>query len=115
MNYTCKKQWEGKVSVRSYIVEYCKKMKEPLILEFAGKKMKVKDLKDYTCDKHPFIAQRSDNFIKKGSVYNLYDYNFIPQEDVKPAEDWKMEGLKKALLAWKNSKKPKQMKVGDLQ
>ena len=111
MNYTARKMWQGKVSVRSFIVEYCIKMKEPLTIEYEGKLMKVRNLKDYTCDERPQIAQRSDKYIKKGEIYRLYDYEFIPQEDVNPASDWEMEGLKKMLLAWKNLKKPKQTTI----
>lgn len=109
--YKAKKMWQGKVSVRSFIVEYCRKMREPLQIEYDGRIMKVKNLKDYTCDERPQIAQRSDKYIKKGEIYRLYDYEFFPQEEVNPASDWEMEGLKKMLIAWKNSKKPKQLSL----
>ena len=70
--------------------------------------MKVKNLKDYTCDERPQIAQRSDKYIKKGSIYRLYDYEFIPQETAKEL-DWTLDGLRKLSEAFKNLNKPKQM------
>lgn len=99
----------GRTSVRDYLVKYCKKMREPLIIEFEDKQMRVKDLDKYYCDQIPHHAQHSDKFIRKGDVYYLWDYLFEPNIEVKPTSDWEMEGLKKMLLAWKNLKKPKQL------
>lgn len=114
MLYKCKKMFTGRTSVRDYLVKYCRKMKEELIIEFEGKQMKVRDLDKYYCDNIPHHAQHSDKFIKKGDVYYLWDYLFEPNIEINPAENWEMDGLKKMLLAWKNLKKPKQMKVGDI-
>jgi hypothetical protein len=109
MLYKCKKMWQGRVSVRSYLVEYCQKMKEPLVIEFEGKRMKVKDLKDYACDERPQIAQRSDKYIKRGETYHLYDFEFIPEEPT--PLDYTKEGLSSLLKAWKALKKPKQLSL----
>lgn len=110
MLYKCKKLWQGRVSVRSYIVEYCRKMREPLTIEFEGKLMRVRDLKDYTCDERPQIAQRSDKYIKRGEIYRLYDFKWNPTEEPTPL-DYTKEGLGKLLEAWKALKRPKQMEI----
>lgn len=86
-------------------------MREPLIIEFEGKQMKVKDLNKYYCDDIPHTAQKSDKYIRKGEQYRLYDYLFEPNIEAIPQENWEMDGLKKMLLAWKNLKKPKQLKI----
>jgi len=113
MNYTCKKQFAGKVSVRSYIVEYCQKMKEPLTLLFDGKSMKIKNLKSYTCDNIPFVAQMSDKYIKKGAIYRLYDYEFSPDPEI--VQDYTDLGLKRKFEAMKEAlfgkKKETQMSI----
>jgi hypothetical protein len=111
ITYHCKKMYGGKLSIRSPIVEYCIKMKEQLTIEFEGKKMIVKNLKDYTCDERPQIAQRSDKYMKRGDIYRLYDYTFIPEED-KPL-DFTKDGMTKMYEAMKGffKKKPEQTKI----
>ena len=105
----------GRTSVRDCIVKYCKRMKEPLVIEFEGKQMKVKDLDKYYCDNIPHHAQLSDKYIKKGQVYYLYDYLFVPNIEEVPAQDYTKEGLEMKLKALKDALfgKQGQMKVGD--
>ena len=108
MNYTCKKMYGGRVSVRDYMVKYCKKMREPLIISYGGKQMKVKDLNKYYCDNIGHYAQLTDKYIRKGQVYYLYDFEFSPNiEEV--SKDYNEEGLKGLLNAWKAHKAPKQL------
>ena len=105
-----KKMWTGRTSVRDYFVKYCKKMREPLIISYGGKQMKVKDLNKYYCDNIGHYAQLSDKYIRKGDVYYLYDYEFVPDFE-EPPKDYNEQGLKGLLMAWKNLKKPKQLRI----
>jgi hypothetical protein len=86
-------------------------MKEPLVIEYGDKKMKVKDLNKYYCDQIPHHAQRSDKFIRKGEVYYLWDYLFEPNIEATPPTEYTETGLKGLLMAWKNLNKPKQMSI----
>jgi len=84
-------------------------MREPLVIEFEGKQMKVRDLDKYYCDDIPHTAQRSDKYIRKGHQYRLYDYLFEPNIEATPPTDWTTGGISKLVEAWKNLNKPKQL------
>ncbi len=60
----------------------------------------------YTCDNLPFIAQRTDQYIKKGGIYRLYDFLWQP---FVINDEWSNDGRAKMLEAWKKLKKPKQI------
>lgn len=100
----------NRTSVRDYIVKYCKKKREPLVIEYDDKQMRVKNLDKYTCDQIPHHAQLSDRYIKKGDVYYLYDFLFEPTIEVKKAE-FTNEGRMAMLNAWKKLKAPRQMTI----
>jgi hypothetical protein len=106
-----KKMYGGRTSVRDYLVKYCKKMREPLIIDFENKQMRVKDLNKYYCDQIPHHAQLTDKYIRKGEVYYLWDYLFEPNIEATPPTEYTETGLKGLLQAWKNLKKPKQMPI----
>lgn len=103
MIYKAKKLWTGRVSVRDYIVAYCKKMNEPLTIMYQDRHMRVRDLADFYCDQRHHIAQRSDKFIRKGQTYMLYDYLWDPSDPVEV--EYTEDGRKAMLTAWKALKK----------
>lgn len=102
MLYQCKKLWGGRVSVRSYIVDYCKKMKEPLIVTFENKRMKIRNFRSFYCDGRTYTAEMTDKYIKKGETYKLYDFQWNPE--VKHEEYYTMEGMSKMVKCWKKIK-----------
>jgi len=101
MIYQAKKIWEGKVSVRSYLVAYCKRNRENLIIKYQGGKMTVEyyDLDRYTTDGIKYVTKISDQYIAKGKKYILCDYKW--QIDPEPVS-WTKEGADKLISAWRN-------------
>ena len=96
MKVSVKKLFGGRVSVRSYLVKYCKKTRQNLVIEFEGQNMTVEwpDLGRYTTDGNTYTAKRYDRYIRLGEKYKLYDYIWRP--NVEPV-GWTKEGLKKYL------------------
>lgn len=103
MKVHIKKLFGGKVSVRSYLVKYCKKTRTNLVIEFEGQKMTVEypNLDRYTTDGNTYTAKRYDQYIRMGDKYKLYDYIWRP--DVEPAS-WTKQGMELVISAWKKIK-----------
>lgn len=100
-----KKMWGGKVSVRSYLVEYGIKTNQPLKIVFEGQEMVIlpEKLKNYTCENQEFTAKRTDKYIRAGEKYKLYDYEWIPQKNY----GWTEKGLKHLFECYKKVFKKK--------
>jgi len=98
MKYKSLKLWQGKISVRSFIVEFAKKTGQSIEVEYNKQKMIVNSKTPYTCDQMPHLAQRSDMYIKKGDTYHLYDFEWKP---IIKIDEWTGDGRLKMLDAWK--------------
>jgi hypothetical protein len=96
MKIKVKKIFGGRVSVRSYLVKYCKKTHKDLTIEFERQNMTVRwpDLGRYTTDGNTYTAKRFDQYIRLGDKYKLYDYIWRPDIEDK---GWTTEGAKKFL------------------
>jgi hypothetical protein len=78
MKYKVKKQFNGYVSVRDYIIQKSTKKREPLIIEYLGKIMTIplNQLQSpYQLHKHIFKSK----FTNK--EYELIDFKFIPDKE----------------------------------
>lgn len=80
--YKAKKMFGGRVSVRSPLIDYIKRMNDKLTLEYGGKEMLITPKTPYTCDERLHRAERTDKYIKKGEYYKLYDYVFSARPSV---------------------------------
>ena len=79
--YTAKKIYNGYVSVRSPVIEYCIKNKRDLLIVYKSESMLVNhlNLNKFISDNVWYVAKRSDKYMKKGVSYFLYDYPWIPK------------------------------------
>lgn len=108
--FRIEKLYDGKASVRDYIVEHCINNKIPLKIILGEEFMILRgnELSNFTCDGRTFVARVDDQFIKKGSIYRLYDFHFIPtvisRKPEVPEQGWTSEGREKLLQAFKSSK-----------
>ena len=114
ISYHAKKMFGGRVSVRSYHIEYIKKMKQNLKLIYDGREMIITPHTQYTCDERLHRAKKTDKYIKKGDYYKLYDYVFNPRVHQSMEETW--DGVKAKFTAMgealgKFRAKPKQEKL----
>jgi hypothetical protein len=108
--FSSRKLYNGYVSVPSCIVEYAKRNHKNLRVEYGGQYMIVTPKTPYEVTAPPQQARRTDKYIKKDEYYNLWDYQWLPIEEVKEAE-FTNEGRMALLNAWKNLKKPKQLEL----
>lgn len=83
IRYTAKKMFGGRVSVKSPVVDYAKRVDEKIRLTFKDRFMIVTPHTQYTCDDRFHKAEKSDEYIKKGEYYKLYDYVFNPRKNAK--------------------------------
>ena len=90
--YKIKRLWGGKASIRSSIIEHIKKMKQQLRVEYQNGYMIINGDTPYEITAPSQIAQRTDEYIKKGQLYQLYDYEWNPTVVV---TDYNKEGLQK--------------------
>jgi len=92
--YRAKKMFGGRVSIRDCVVKHAKRMKENIKLVYKDKYMIVKPKTKYVCDERLHRAERSDQYIKKGQYYKLYDYVFASYGSVKKDPVTTADGLK---------------------
>lgn len=113
LTFKAKKLWGGDVSVQSFIVEYAKKMKQKIKVEYQNAYMIIDGETPYKITAPPQIAQRTDNYIKKGMMYQLYDFAWNPQ--VVEPDGYNEEGLRKLHEAMSKvfKKKDKQLDIID--
>ena len=111
--FKARKLWGGYVSVPDCIVKYAVRTRRKLRVEFEGQYMMIDKNSKYEVTAPNQTAHRTDKYIKKGATYQLYDYFWLPVDEVRPT-DWTTKGLEKLSQAWKNLNKPKQMEVGDI-
>lgn len=79
--FYARKLYNGRVSVQSSVVEYCKRLGRKLIVDYEGQRMLVHNLDNFTCDGQSFLARHTDKYIKSGNTYKLYDYIWAPIEE----------------------------------
>lgn len=103
IQYSCKKLWGGRVSVRDCVVKYAEKTGQVIQIEFEGQFMRVNKDTPYTTDERHHIALRTDKYIKKGLTYKLLDYVWNPE--LKKQEEFTTDGRAKLLEAWKKIQK----------
>lgn len=89
--FKAKKMFGGRVSVRSYHIDYITRMRDKLRLIYDGREMIITPKTPYICDGRLHKAEKTDKYIKRGDYYKLYDYVFLAKS--KPIEET-MEGLK---------------------
>ena len=109
--FYARKIWNGKVSVQSSVVEFCKRLDRKLIVDFQGQRMLIQNLNDYTCDGQSFLAHHSDKYMKAGQMYKLWDYTWVPVEQKPEEPEITLEGRMKMLAAWKELQKKKQKQL----
>lgn len=102
--FRAKKLWGGDVSVQSHIVEHAKKMKQKIKVEYQNAYMIIDGNTPYQITAPAMIALHTDSYIKKGQMYQLYDYRWNPQV-IEP--EMSIEGRLKMLQAFKDMKKKK--------
>lgn len=71
--------WGGDVSVGSFVVKYALKTKQKIRLEYDSGHMIIDGNTPYKITAPTQIAQRTDQYIKKGEPYQLYDYKWEPR------------------------------------
>lgn len=76
MVYEAQKIYNGHVSVRDYLVKKCIKKKENLVIKIGGQSMTIKW--DKLSDPFQFHKTKFKSQYKKGSSYELYDFEFKP-------------------------------------
>lgn len=112
--FKARKLWGGDVSVQGHIVEHAKKMKQKIKIMYQNAYMIIDGNTPYQITAPAMIAQHTDSYIKKGQMYQLYDYRWNPQ--VVKQEDYTVEGMEKLHSAMEKifKKKDKQLDIIDV-
>ena len=96
--------------MRSSTVEHAKKMKQVIKIEYQNGYMMIDGNTPYEITAPPQIAQRTDEYVKKGEMYQLYDYAWNPTI---VEQDYNAEGLTKMHEAMSKvfGKKPQRLEI----
>src|SRR3990167_11275435 len=97
--YQVKKIFGGKISIRSHVVRFAKRTRQPIVVKFNRQKMTIDyySLGNYTTDNNEYTAKRTDQYASIGEKYKLYDYIWRPDSE---HIGWTQEGLYKVSEIW---------------
>jgi len=110
--FKSRKIWGGYISVPSFLYDYAKRTHKKIRIEFEGQYMIVDTKTPYEITAPTQTAQRTDKYTKKGTPYQLYDFFWVPVEEIRP-EEYTATGLTKLHEAMAKFFKPKptQLKI----
>ncbi len=77
--YTCKKQFNGMVSVRDNILDLCEQREWDLVLVWKKTRMTI-PYHEIKWNRFQFHSKKFKSKFNPGQEYELYDFEFVPDE-----------------------------------